>query len=509
LKSAPVLFVVSFELLHRVMNYHKRNVDAPTSAALDPLKSSTKRRAQLAISYRVIAPIAMICDALLILLMSVLADMAYHYDNINAPSADVLQWTGLAAIVATLFIALGKSDNLYDPPELLNLKAQIGQILVRWISVLLLLSGVAFTMKIGANFSRGSTILLAAFGFVALAASRVVWRVVLADGLAVNKFSGRKVILIAEEGSAAEADILKQLARHGLQPARQFILPADQKDIVGRKRVIAKAISSARGSNVEEVIVGANLDNWSRLKELLAELRVLPLPVSLVPVGPTSDLFQLPVHSIGETVSIELQRGPRTFLERAVKRTIDVAVAATTLLLLIPLFVMTAIAIKLDSPGPVIFRQRRSGFNGRQFHIMKFRTMSVLEDGETVVQAERNDSRVTRVGNWLRRTSIDELPQLFNVLQGNMSIIGPRPHALAHDSEFSNLVAKYAYRHHVKPGITGWAQVNGQRGRTNTVMDIEKRLELDLWYIDNWSLGLDFKIALMTVIKIIQGENAY
>jgi len=143
LKSAPVLFVVSFELLHRVMNYHKRNVDAPTSAALDPLKSSTKRRAQLAISYRVIAPIAMICDALLILLMSVLADMAYHYDNINAPSADVLQWTGLAAIVATLFIALGKSDNLYDPPELLNLKAQIGQILVRWISVLLLLSGVA------------------------------------------------------------------------------------------------------------------------------------------------------------------------------------------------------------------------------------------------------------------------------------------------------------------------------------------------------------------------------
>jgi putative colanic acid biosynthesis UDP-glucose lipid carrier transferase len=174
-----------------------------------------------------------------------------------------------------------------------------------------------------------------------------------------------------------------------------------------------------------------------------------------------------------------------------------------------PLFLMTAIAIKLDSPGPVIFRQRRSGFNGRQFQIMKFRTMSVLEDGETVVQAKPNDGRVTRVGNWLRRTSIDELPQLFNVLQGNMSIIGPRPHALAHDSEFSNLVANYAYRHHVKPGITGWAQVNGHRGQTNTVADIEKRLELDLWYIDNWSFALDFKIAVMTVIEIVQGENAY
>jgi len=133
----------------------------------------------------------------------------------------------------------------------------------------------------------------------------------------------------------------------------------------------------------------------------------------------------------------------------------------------------------------------------------------VLEDGETVVQAEPNDKRITRVGGWLRRTSIDELPQLFNVLQGQMSIVGPRPHALAHDSEFSNQVAKYAYRHHVKPGITGWAQVHGFRGRTSKVSDIEKRLELDLWYIDNWSLALDFKIALMTVIEIAHGENAY
>ena len=135
--------------------------------------------------------------------------------------------------------------------------------------------------------------------------------------------------------------------------------------------------------------------------------------------------------------------------------------------------------------------------------------MSVLEDGEKVVQAKPNDSRVTRVGAWLRRTSIDELPQLLNVLRGQMSLIGPRPHALAHDSEFGAQVAKYAYRHHVKPGITGWAQVHGFRGRTCNLTDIEKRLELDLWYIDNWSLALDMKIALMTVIEIAQGENAY
>jgi putative colanic acid biosynthesis UDP-glucose lipid carrier transferase len=294
-----------------------------------------------------------------------------------------------------------------------------------------------------------------------------------------------------------------------LQPVYQFILPANQNDFRARKRVIAKAISAVRGSNIEEIIIGADLDHWSGLRELVAELRILPLPVNLVPVGAASDLLQLQSHKIGDTITVELQRGPRTLLERGVKRTIDLVVAGLALLLLLPLFVMTAIAIKLDSPGPVIFRQRRSGFNGRQFQIMKFRTMSVLEDGETVVQAQPNDARITRVGSWLRRTSIDELPQLFNVLQGNMSLVGPRPHALAHDDEFTSVVAKYAYRHHVKPGITGWAQINGFRGQTTTVGDIEKRIELDLWYIDNWSLTLDLRIAVMTAIRVVQGENAY
>jgi Undecaprenyl-phosphate glucose phosphotransferase len=317
------------------------------------------------------------------------------------------------------------------------------------------------------------------------------------------------VVLIAEQGAMKESSILEALDRHGLQPTHQFILPADLKDVEGLKRVIAKAISTVRGSKIEEIIVGANLDHWSQLKELISELRVLPIPVNLVPVGPTSDLFQLPSHKIGDTVTVELQRGPRTLFERGVKRTLDLIFATTALVLLIPLFVMTAIAIKLDSAGPVIFWQRRSGFNGRKFYIMKFRTMSVLEDGDTVTQAEPSDSRVTRVGYWLRRTSIDELPQLFNVLRGHMSVIGPRPHALAHDTEFGKLVANYAYRHHVKPGITGWAQVNGFRGRTCAISDVEKRLALDLWYIDNWSLALDFKITLMTIIEIAKGENAY
>ena len=170
---------------------------------------------------------------------------------------------------------------------------------------------------------------------------------------------------------------------------------------------------------------------------------------------------------------------------------------------------LTALIVKLDSPGPVIFRQRRSGFNGRIFHIFKFRTMSVQEDGAAVVQAGRDDKRVTRFGKWLRRTSIDELPQLVNVLLGNMSVVGPRPHAISHDDEFSKIAENYAYRHHVKPGITGWAQVNGYRGETKTPEQVRRRVELDLYYIDNWSLLLDVKILFMTLIEVAKGENAY
>ena len=165
---------------------------------------------------------------------------------------------------------------------------------------------------------------------------------------------------------------------------------------------------------------------------------------------------------------------------------------------------MTAVLIKLDSRGPVLFFQTRNGFNGRAFRIVKFRSMYVLEDGNEIRQATRGDPRVTRLGWWLRRSNIDELPQLFNVLQGDMSLVGPRPHAVAHNNEFEKLVANYAFRHHVKPGITGWAQVNGYRGETPTPESIAKRVELDIWYINNWSFWTDIRILFRTLILGIQ-----
>jgi lipopolysaccharide/colanic/teichoic acid biosynthesis glycosyltransferase len=168
-----------------------------------------------------------------------------------------------------------------------------------------------------------------------------------------------------------------------------------------------------------------------------------------------------------------------------------------------------AIAIKLDSRGPVLFWQTRRGFNGKPFRIAKFRSMSVLEDGDTIRQATRRDARVTRVGQWLRRTSIDEIPQLFNVLRGEMSLVGPRPHAVAHDDHFIKTVEDYAYRHHVKPGMTGWAQVHGHRGETRTQDAIERRVEHDRWYIANWSVWLDLAIMVRTVGEVLRGRDAY
>jgi exopolysaccharide biosynthesis polyprenyl glycosylphosphotransferase len=194
---------------------------------------------------------------------------------------------------------------------------------------------------------------------------------------------------------------------------------------------------------------------------------------------------------------------------RALKRAVDILFASFGLLALLPAFLLVALAIKIDSPGPVLFRQTRYGFNGKPFKILKFRSMSVLEDGPAIMQATTKDSRVTHVGSVIRRTSIDELPQLINVLLGEMSMVGPRPHAAAHDDYFLTRIENYAVRQRVKPGITGWAQVHGHRGETSTLNKMQKRVEYDIWYINNWSAWLDISILMRTLTEVARGNNAY
>jgi putative colanic acid biosynthesis UDP-glucose lipid carrier transferase len=194
---------------------------------------------------------------------------------------------------------------------------------------------------------------------------------------------------------------------------------------------------------------------------------------------------------------------------RVVKRASDLAIAAGTLLLAAPIMAVVAIAVKLSSPGPILFRQRRHGLDGKEIVVYKFRTMTCMENGANVTQAQRDDPRVTRLGRFLRKSSVDELPQLINVLQGRMSVIGPRPHALVHNDHYRQLIAGYARRHKVKPGISGWAQVHGCRGETKTVDDMRERVEHDLYYLRNWSLGLDLRIALKTLLLLLRDPKAY
>jgi exopolysaccharide biosynthesis polyprenyl glycosylphosphotransferase len=199
----------------------------------------------------------------------------------------------------------------------------------------------------------------------------------------------------------------------------------------------------------------------------------------------------------------------RRLSDRPAKRVLDLAVAVPLLLLLAPLIAVVAVLVRLDSKGPVFFRQARTGLRGRPFMILKFRSMTVLENGETIVQAAKDDSRTTRLGRILRKTSLDELPQLFNVLKGEMSLVGPRPHAIAHDRHYGALIEHYAFRQRVKPGITGWAQVNGFRGATPTIESMQARIRHDVWYAQRAGLALDLRVLLATPFAILGQRNAY
>jgi exopolysaccharide biosynthesis polyprenyl glycosylphosphotransferase len=234
----------------------------------------------------------------------------------------------------------------------------------------------------------------------------------------------------------------------------------------------------------------------------------LPVNVQLLPAGMLDFMHCSRIGYFGRARVIEIASGPTWVLDRLLKRSFDLVVATTAVLLLLPLMLIVAALIKLDSRGPVLFRQARHGYNNHPINVLKFRTM-VSSDEKEFRQARRADPRVTRVGRVLRRTNIDELPQLFNVLRGNMSIVGPRPHAISHNEMYDGQIARMSRRHNVKPGITGWAQVNGLRGETDTFEKMRARVEYDLYYIDNWSFAFDVKILLLTIFSRKSYENAY
>jgi Undecaprenyl-phosphate glucose phosphotransferase len=491
------------------MNFVKQpiGVDLSDGVSARGLEGLPRGGRKWPIHYDSVEPLAMVADLATIVLASVLSGLSYHLQELGTPG-DVGKSLGSAILVSALFISLMKIRGMYRPTELLALRNQVHAVCLTWIGVFLLLASTVFALKIGSEISRGTSMLFAMFGLIALILHRRVLKNLVAKGLAGKRFSGRNIVLITDH-SQMGAGLIHTLTGLGFCVEEHFIFPPPGADSRLGERVIATVIEHIHGSDIEEIVVGADPNRWPELRSLAAKLRVLPFPVSFVPLGTASEIFRRPSRELGNAICVELQRGPLTSFEHAAKRFIDVLFAGLALTALLPLLAIVAVAIKLDSPGPALFRQKRCGFNGRSFQIRKFRTMSVLEDGPSVVQAQFADKRVTRLGVWLRRTSIDELPQLLNVLEGNMSLVGPRPHALAHDNQFDKIVRNYAFRRRVKPGLTGWAQVNGYRGPTPTAASIERRVEYDLWYIDNWSLTLDLAILLQTPMEILHGRNAY
>ena len=275
---------------------------------------------------------------------------------------------------------------------------------------------------------------------------------------------------------------------------------------------LEELVTFARSEQCNAIVLANSAGQEASLHTTLSRLAVLPTEVRLFwrPSTPTNTPKEKGSSKANlASGMIVVQHAPIGPKGRLAKAILDRTIAVLALPFLAPVLLAIAIAIKLDSPGPILFSQQRGGRNKKPFRIYKFRTMTVQEDGQRVQQVQREDSRVTQVGRFLRRTSLDELPQLFNVLKGDLSLVGPRPHALAHDEEYGNLIPSYDLRMRMKPGITGWAQINGCRGNTSQLLKMARRVEHDNYYINNWSIAFDVWILLNTIPLMFKDEEAY
>lgn len=493
-----------------------RPASVPDSAAeirvVEPVSPAPQGLAWSFLRPLVVERLVMVIDGLLVVLSGIGCAVVYHlYTQSALGKADV--YAAASVLVAINFILLTTVQRGYRLKNITNLSRAFRIAVTTWTGLFGALLAIAFTMKISEEFSRGTTISFYLVGLAVLLAWKVAAGRWTARALATGAFANSRAVMIAEFGLPAASSTMMDLAQHGYRLMR--IMEIRSADLASPLLLSAIAprfdelIAYARENRVEHIFL---LMNWSQqhaIDSILDALKILPVPVHLVPDAHAARFLRYPLQWTGNTFTAELRRAPLSRKERALKRTLDLAGTALALIVFAPVMLVTAVLIKATSKGPVFFRQTRNGFNGRAFKIYKFRTMRVLEDGPKIVQAQKNDPRVTAIGKWLRKTSIDELPQLFNVLKGDMSLVGPRPHAAAHNTEYEQIIGNYAFRHHVKPGITGWAQVNGYRGETRALEMMQKRVDCDLWYINNWSLGLEIKILLRTAIAGLLHKAAY
>jgi putative colanic acid biosynthesis UDP-glucose lipid carrier transferase len=418
------------------------------------------------------------------------------------------QLAGMVAVVG--FLLFAELHALYSSWRAESIGREAWMILSVWILTLSVLFALAFLSKSSVQFSRVTILVWAVTTPIALIGEHSLLRYVLRK-FRILGLNTRSVAIVGNGKAATKLiDVITSSPWMGLKISGTY----DGSENVNMEssqfcRDTAALIQDARNGKFDCVYIAYTMQEESKIRLLIEKLADTTVSVHIVPDVFVSELFHARWTSLGEVPLVSVFESPFYGSNSFFKRMEDLLLGSLILLLVSPLLIAIAVAVRLTSPGPALFKQRRYGLNGQVIEVWKFRSMCVQEDGGHVPQAQKNDPRVTKLGAILRKTSLDELPQFINVLQGQMSIVGPRPHAVAHNEQYRTQIHGYMLRHTVKPGITGWAQVNGWRGETDTVEKMEMRVKYDLDYINNWSIAFDIKIIWMTIFGGMRGKNAY
>ena len=440
------------------------------------------------------------------------AFLAHNMFAQNAfPDSPAYTWTAIAA--PCLYVVLCVADNQYDflGPRWNEHSHSRGAVAI--VSSFVLLLTIGFVGGALDAYSPEAFLTQLAAALFGQIAARAVLRQVIDHARRRGHWQCERLVVLVFPGAGGMADVRETLSSWQEQVVRYYHLPSgDDRSFggVAYDAQLAMIRRECRNLSVDAVLVVFGADHMESVRKAVSAISELPVRIQLMPVEMMDYMRQSRVGTSGTLRVLELPRGPSSLRDRLLKRAFDNFAAIAMLAVLWPLLLIVAILIKLETPGPVFFRQTRHGFNNEPIGVLKFRSMTTFDDfRDQFRQAVRNDPRVTRIGRFIRRTNIDELPQLLNVLKGDMSIVGPRPHAVAHNDMFAGKIDRMYRRHIVKPGITGWAQVNGLRGETDTLDKMQRRIEHDLYYIDNWSFILDVKIVIMTIISKTAYSNAH
>ncbi|WP_255526879.1 undecaprenyl-phosphate glucose phosphotransferase [Photobacterium sp. BZF1] len=427
----------------------------------------------------------------------------------------------LAAIASVLFLFIAEAGDLYRNQDFTTTLYKVKRLSICWALTVLIMLMLAFFAKQSEVHSRVVVGVWCISVPYFMSMTRVIIRFLKTYVLAREKYKHRAIVIGA---TLPGYDIAKAICQNeALLTFEGIYDDIEKSDFIEESRKkeananlaftlqgnIEQALVLAKSREVRHVFIALKPLGTERVKQLIQRFSDTTAQVYVVPDLQTYELVQSRWRNINGIPAISVHDTPFSGVTSLVKRIEDVLMASMIITLISPVLLFVAAGVKMSSPGPIIFKQYRYGIDGKKIKVWKFRSMSAQDNGNVVKQATKNDPRVTKFGAFIRRTSLDELPQFFNVLQGRMSIVGPRPHAVAHNEEYRSIVDRYMLRHKVKPGITGLAQVNGYRGETDTLDKMEKRVEYDLKYIRTWSLWLDLKIIFMTVFKGFVGKTAY